>query len=348
MSDLSLRSNSCIELSEIRKLDNLLKQCESVSHEDISYETEQFQLYDYCENKRKYSSTGLLSKLTNGKKLHRLCMKEPDLRPARAVASSSALQTSDDNKRRNNMIVIPPPGSAAPVRSSNNKIISPSSTFVRSNAIDDDTPGGSGDQIFKRTKPLSANNYDNRKRRKVHNCESIERPQHYATDCPPSKSESFDNQNSDWKSHYHDDDDDRRIKIRELPSKINNVDNLNSASASKNDRNFDTRSDKSDKSLSQVNSTKSRSKFSPTFLSRKASHKSETVHDSTARETLLPTVFSEKLLEPVETVGSITNFLLIFIILSFLYHFQRQVHVQLGHHQPSLRDLSLEVNKKNY
>lgn len=319
MSDLSLRSNSCIELSEIRKLDNLLKQCESVSHEDISYETEQFQLYDYCENKRKYSSTGLLSKLTNGKKqLHRLCMKEPDVRSSLGPPLSAPLpppsavddhhhhyNTNQNTKKRNAMIAIPPP-SQLPMR---NKIMSPSTTFIRSNAVDaDDTPLGVGGDVFKRTKPHSANNYDQRKRRKVHNCESIERPQQHlhhqyaSTDCPPSKSESFDNQNSDWKSHYHDDvEEERRIRIRELPSRIVNVDSMNLGSSSGGGGVvLESRSDKSEKG-----SCKSRSKFSPTFLSRKASHKSEMVHDSTARETLLPTVISEKLREPVETVGHI-------------------------------------------
>lgn len=42
MSDLNLRTNSCIELSEIRKLDNLLTQCESSSCENICI--------DCCEN----------------------------------------------------------------------------------------------------------------------------------------------------------------------------------------------------------------------------------------------------------------------------------------------------------
>ncbi|XP_050098111.1 potassium voltage-gated channel subfamily H member 2 isoform X2 [Anopheles aquasalis] len=52
MSEASLRANSCIELSEIRKLDSLLRQCETLSYDDLSSGSNgERELDDYMEQK---------------------------------------------------------------------------------------------------------------------------------------------------------------------------------------------------------------------------------------------------------------------------------------------------------
>ncbi|XP_035785052.1 potassium voltage-gated channel subfamily H member 7-like isoform X3 [Anopheles albimanus] len=53
MSEASLRANSCIELSEIRKLDSLLRQCETLSYDDLSSggSNGERELDDYMEQK---------------------------------------------------------------------------------------------------------------------------------------------------------------------------------------------------------------------------------------------------------------------------------------------------------
>lgn len=281
MSELSLRSNSCIELSEIRKLDSLLKQCESVSHEDISYETEQFQLYDYLENKRKYSSTGLLSILTNGK-LHRFCIDKP---LSEKLTQSSCLKSNTNMSTK--LVTIPPPGQATNQAGSLNWLPR-EGKGVKGAADDEFTEFKRASSANTSTKPALSHAAATTKRRKVHNYDSLD-----GTTAPHSQSD--DNQQSDWKSHYHDEEEERRIRIRDIPSQIITLDRSDY-------RSCDTRSDRSDKSLSHINSMKSRSKFSPTFLSRKASHKSETANDTTARESLLPAKLDLKLREPVETV----------------------------------------------
>lgn len=369
MSDLSLRSNSCIELSEIRKLDKLLKQCESVSQEDISYETEQFQLNDYLENKRKYSSTGLLSKLTNGKKMHRLYLKDLDCSSGGSgervatemgtgcpnsldIFATSNKDTAIDfnpasSKKKVNLGMhapgkdtqscsnLNPPKSAQAKRQLHAK----GNNFSSSHE-DPDHPFDVA-ALSKRTNAK----HDKSKRRKVHTandpatCNQIPNsliafsnvseintsttphpfainPSESFTAAPhnnnPSKYHKSlsEDRDSDWASHRHTDDDleFRKITINELPSQIFNVSNVKLAPSGSNTvKSFDTKSERSEKSMmSQGNSCKSRTKFSPTFLSRKMSHAGKLTqesHDGTARESLLPAKLDIKIREPVETVS---------------------------------------------
>ncbi|XP_058064416.1 potassium voltage-gated channel subfamily H member 7 [Anopheles bellator] len=54
MSEASLRANSCLELSEIRKLDSLLRQCETLSYDDLSSGSNgERELEDYMEQKKR-------------------------------------------------------------------------------------------------------------------------------------------------------------------------------------------------------------------------------------------------------------------------------------------------------
>lgn len=200
MSDLSLRSNSCIELSEIRKLDNLLKQCESVSHEDISYETEQFEIYDYLENKRKYSSTGLLSKLTNGKKMHRFYLKDIDCSSGGVGSSDKSMishqqksfekesdpfvfkdLTSGLKKRNNKYEYLNPEKIDSDTQSCSNLNSTCKQNSAASNRRNFTSPTG---RIFSKSheedNPLSLDAKrkqldNNRKRRKVHTCDNFDK-----------------------------------------------------------------------------------------------------------------------------------------------------------------------------
>ncbi|XP_062549956.1 uncharacterized protein LOC134214651 [Armigeres subalbatus] len=66
MSETSLRANSCIELSEIKKLDSLLRQCETLSYDDLSSSSNgDHELADYMEPKgrlkRRNSSANLIT-----------------------------------------------------------------------------------------------------------------------------------------------------------------------------------------------------------------------------------------------------------------------------------------------
>nr|XP_019553872.2 potassium voltage-gated channel subfamily H member 2 isoform X8 [Aedes albopictus]XP_019553873.2 potassium voltage-gated channel subfamily H member 2 isoform X8 [Aedes albopictus] len=66
MSETSLRANSCIELSEIKKLDSLLRQCETLSYDDLSSSSNgDHELADYMEPKgrikRRNSSVNLIT-----------------------------------------------------------------------------------------------------------------------------------------------------------------------------------------------------------------------------------------------------------------------------------------------
>lgn len=368
MSDISLRSNSCIELSEIRKLDNLLKQCESVSQEDISYETEQFQLNDYLENKRKYSSTGLLSKLSNGKKMHhhRLYLKDLDyssggigekttemgtgcpnsldifgtsnkdtaidFNPATSKKKVNlGMQSSGSGKDTQSCSNLNPPKSAQAKRQLHAK----GNNFSTSHE-DADHPFDVA-ALSKRTNPK----HDKSKRRKVHTandpatCNQIPHsliafstvtdtttstsstphpfainPSDTTTTTSKYQKSLSEDRDSDWTSHRHTDDDPdpefRKITINELPSQVFTVSNVKLAPSGSNTKSFDTKSERSEKSqMSHGNSSKSRTKFSPTFLSRKMSHAGKLAgesHDGTARESLLPAKLDIKFKEPVETV----------------------------------------------
>lgn len=367
MSDLSLRSNSCIELSEIRKLDKLLKQCESVSQEDISYETEQFQLNDYLENKRKYSSTGLLSKLTNGKKMHRLYLKDMDCSSSGIGEKTSEMGSGCPNSlevfgtsNKDTAIDYNPATTKKKVSlglnssekdtQSCSNLIPPKSAQAKrqlhAKGNNFSTSHEDPDHPFDVTALSKRINqkHDKSKRRKVHTandpttCNQIPNSLiaftnvvENTTSATPhpfaiNSSDSFSHNNpstniskyhksisedrdSDWTSHRNTDDDleFRKITISELPSQVFNVSNVKLAPSGSNTvRSFDTKSERSEKS---------RTKFSPTFLSRKMSHAgklAQETHDGTARESLLPAKLDIKIREPVETVCT-NNFSITFI-----------------------------------
>ncbi|KAL9701746.1 hypothetical protein quinque_005187 [Culex quinquefasciatus] len=75
MSESSLRANSCLELSEIKRLDSLLRQCETLSYDDLSScsSNGDAELADYMEPKgrlksrrRRNSSANLMNTTSTG------------------------------------------------------------------------------------------------------------------------------------------------------------------------------------------------------------------------------------------------------------------------------------------
>lgn len=72
----NLKANSCIELADIRKLDSLLNQCESISCDNLLLFDE---IYNYdlcCMNRRKYASTSAINKILPKNSIRRRAHKK--------------------------------------------------------------------------------------------------------------------------------------------------------------------------------------------------------------------------------------------------------------------------------
>jgi len=72
----NLKANSCIELADIRKLDSLLNQCESISCDNLLLYDELYN-YDLCQtNRRKYASTSAINKILPKNSIRRRAHKK--------------------------------------------------------------------------------------------------------------------------------------------------------------------------------------------------------------------------------------------------------------------------------
>lgn len=72
----NLRANSCIELADIRKLDSLLNQCESISCDNLLLYDDIYN-YDLCRmNRRKYASTSAINKILPKNSIRRRAHKK--------------------------------------------------------------------------------------------------------------------------------------------------------------------------------------------------------------------------------------------------------------------------------
>lgn len=72
----NLRANSCIELADIRKLDSLLNQCESISCDNLLLFDDIYN-YDLCRmNLRKYASTSAINKILPKNSIRRRAHKK--------------------------------------------------------------------------------------------------------------------------------------------------------------------------------------------------------------------------------------------------------------------------------
>lgn len=72
----NLKANSCIELADIRKLDSLLNQCESISCDNLLLFDDIYN-YDLCRmNRRKYASTSAINKILPKNSIRRRAHKK--------------------------------------------------------------------------------------------------------------------------------------------------------------------------------------------------------------------------------------------------------------------------------
>lgn len=72
----NLKANSCIELADIRKLDSLLNQCESISCDNLLLLDDIYN-YDMCHaNRRKYASTSAINKILPKNSIRRRAHKK--------------------------------------------------------------------------------------------------------------------------------------------------------------------------------------------------------------------------------------------------------------------------------
>ncbi|CAG9800325.1 unnamed protein product [Chironomus riparius] len=72
----NLKANSCIELADIRKLDSLLNQCESISCDNLLLYDDIYN-YDLCQtNRRKYASTSAINKILPKNSIRRRAHKK--------------------------------------------------------------------------------------------------------------------------------------------------------------------------------------------------------------------------------------------------------------------------------
>lgn len=72
----NLKANSCIELADIRKLDSLLNQCESISCDNLLLLDDIYN-YDLCRmNRRKYASTSAINKVLPKNSIRRRAHKK--------------------------------------------------------------------------------------------------------------------------------------------------------------------------------------------------------------------------------------------------------------------------------
>ncbi|XP_065086185.1 potassium voltage-gated channel subfamily H member 2 isoform X2 [Ochlerotatus camptorhynchus] len=387
MSETSLRANSCIELSEIKKLDSLLRQCETLSYDDLSSSSNgDHELADYMEPKgrlkRRNSSAnlittppitktaiGTLSNLnifTSAKKIMRMvnensayydrnCLLPQKSQDSYKTKSCSNLQKPMcyGNHKANDFFSISEnflstAAVTSPVREVDCSECEchcplppvPEPTTVAAhadNSANNSSIGGNQNALSQKAI---------RKRRPTE--KQSNNHHHHHSHHPPSKDSSHvtsptataarrpSKLDNAYPKHrkFDVDDENRIVNINETPKIVpisltsindsasfeggagccgDDVAGMGEHRASiRHQKSLDNKSDKSQ--LSQANSTKSRSKFSPPYLSRKISHKTqgsvgpgdgEATGEGGAKESLLGHTFEKILTEPVETVLSL-------------------------------------------
>ncbi|XP_058465405.1 potassium voltage-gated channel subfamily H member 6 isoform X5 [Malaya genurostris] len=379
MSETSLRANSCIELSEIKRLDSLLRQCETLSYDDLSSSSNgDHELADYMEPKgrmkRRNSSNNdlittppitrtairALSNLnifTSAKKIMRMVNESSssyyDRNCALPQMSQESYKTQSCSSLQKPVCYGNPKTTVAEKSADHFFSISENilTTADRENSTKtdgnececqcpphvDNGDGKSGNpekvlsQKALRKRRHNEKQQGNNHRHQSHQPkDSVMSPT--TTTIPvipalrkPHKSDQFVKQR-----RFDSDDENRIVNINETPNIVPiSLDDVNDSSSyeeacrgaddgrgpaehrtsMKNQKSFDNKSEKSQ--LSQVNSTKSRTKFSPQYLSRKISCKATSIGDGEgtieagAKELLLGHKFEKILPEPVETVLSL-------------------------------------------
>lgn len=332
MSEASLRANSCVELSEIRKLDSLLRQCETLSYDDLSSGSNgERELEDYMEQRkhvrRRRNSSGN-------------CIFTPPINKS-TLSMLSSLNIL--NGARRIMGAMNGPGGLKTGTNNDDCWLLSQKSFTTKSCSN--LPKG---MCFHPSaglgpigKPLHQQPVDNLCSLSETILSNLRKAAHAVHVKPANRetcgcSTSSPNPNppntlqlpigvpatveqsceDSGKSVYRKnqclapDEDNRIVNIIETPNIVPiSMKSLNSALSerlcytTKAQKSFDNKSDKS--LLSQANSVKSRSKFSP--LSRKVSHKTnsfDTEPTEGAKESLLGHKFEKILPEPVETVSS--------------------------------------------
>lgn len=94
-----MKANSCVELAEIRKLDSLLNQCESLSCDNLLQHQEVF-YYESCSTtQRKYASTSALHKIYSNKTIRAkkkiIGIREDDRKIFKPIRNERYRETSE-------------------------------------------------------------------------------------------------------------------------------------------------------------------------------------------------------------------------------------------------------------
>uniref|UniRef100_A0A182S5E9 Uncharacterized protein n=1 Tax=Anopheles maculatus TaxID=74869 RepID=A0A182S5E9_9DIPT len=285
MSEASLRANSCVELSEIRKLDSLLRQCETLSYDDLSSGSNgERELEDYMEQRKHVRR--------------------------RRNSSGNCIFTPPINKSTLSML------SSLNLLNGARRIMGAMNRHGQGGikaGIANDHPDDCWLLSQKSFTTKSCSNLP----KGLGNNTTIRHPNPPNTLPLPMSGPAGDPEETcgdNVKTVYRKnqclapDEDNRIVNIIETPNIVPiSMKSLNSALSdrlcytTKAQKSFDNKSDKS--LLSQANSVKSRSKFSP--LSRKVSHKTNSFDTEPAtegvKESLLGHKFEKILPEPVET-----------------------------------------------
>ncbi|XP_049289603.1 potassium voltage-gated channel subfamily H member 2 isoform X1 [Anopheles funestus] len=335
MSEASLRANSCVELSEIRKLDSLLRQCETLSYDDLSSGSNgERELEDYMEQRkhirRRRNSSGnciftppiskstlsMLSSLNflNGARKIMGAMNRPGGMKAGTVIDHPddcwlLSQKSFTTKSCSNL----PKGLCFPPSGGSESVGKP----LQHQQVDN--LHSLSETILSNIRKAAHAVHMKPSNRETCRCGSGNPNKHppntlqLPTNIPAVEEPCGDGAKMVHRKNPYlaPDEDNRIVNIIETPNIVPiSMKSLNSALSdrlcytTKAQKSFDNKSDKS--LLSQANSVKSRSKFSP--LSRKVSHKTnsfDTEPAEGAKESLLGHKFEKILPEPVETVLSL-------------------------------------------
>ncbi|XP_058836587.1 potassium voltage-gated channel subfamily H member 7 isoform X8 [Topomyia yanbarensis] len=378
MSETSLRANSCIELSEIKKLDSLLRQCETLSYDDLSSSSNgDHELADYMEPKgrmkRRNSSTNLITTppitRTAIRALSNLNIFSSAKKIMRMVNESSSYydrncalpQMSQESYKTKSCSSLQKPvcyGNPKADENSADHFFSISENILTT-ADRENGGGAKGDCSECECQcPPHVDNSSNGKngnppnavsqkaiRKRRHNEKQSNNHHHHQSHQPknsvmsptaaaavvaapvlrkPLKSDQLVKQR-----RIDPDDENRIVNINETPNIVpislddvtdsfpyeeacRGIDDDGEHRALPSIRKQKSLDNKSDKSqLSQADSTRSRTKFSPQYLSRKISCKATSIGEGEAtieggvKELLLGHKFEKILPEPVETVLSL-------------------------------------------
>ena len=307
-----IRASSCIELADIRKLDSLLNQCESISCDNLLLYDEVYN-YDVCStSKRKYLSTSALHKILPKNSIRRrthkkvLSIRENDTKIIKLI---------DDKRQRDD-----PAGYAAAEKLTNSESIrySCSDLMQHQPIVCRDRSSHSDLEFCKQSSSqVLCNNQSHLKqvkrknsKRKQCSCrdyETIDLIRETSLTTPPKKcSRRFTNSMT-----FSDDECSSNVNNFER-CKENIVINLNDASKDIFPTPLNSSYSPNTAMVGgecETQSQKSkRSKFSPSFISRKLTSRLNSSEDDGAwgvKESLLgrsSKSVEKKLLEPVETV----------------------------------------------